>query len=110
MRAHVCPHCGCPLLAMPPIELEKRHKNLRVLSGAYWAGGILTILLAVLALLGMYVAVFNSELGSPWAMLGLAMTLAGAGITSLAISELIVGFLEIEENTRVTRLLLQRGR
>jgi rRNA maturation protein Nop10 len=104
LRASDCPHCGGPIRRSPPPQPKQRYRLLRLIGSMYAALGILTTLLAAfLAVVLIYFITQNDVSGATAAFLALVVCIT-AGITCIAVSEGIQVFLQIEQNTRATRL------
>jgi hypothetical protein len=90
----------------PPIELEKRFGALRLVGWLYLISGVLCIA-------GLMFSLFALEAKGGLAdnqRITLSVYFGAAAIGAFAISALINLMLAIEENTRATRMLLERMR
>lgn len=109
VRACDCPHCGGPLRELPlPAAAKAKYHLLRWMAAAYAALAIVAVLVAAsCAVLLVYFFLQGEAASATVTVLALAGSIT-AGITCFAISEGIGVFLQIEQNTRATRLAATR--
>jgi hypothetical protein len=83
---------------------------LRSLSRGYRLVAILSLVIAAVLAALMIVALLGGNTTAATSLFFAALGLAASAVTCFAISEAIVVFLDIEENTRATRQKLECGR
>jgi hypothetical protein len=102
--AAACPHCGRPILERT-VKIERRYRALRILASLYRICGALIAVAdaAIVVLFFDKVTSGQTEIAVP--VFAIVLGLIFGAVTCFALAEAISVFLDIEENTRGSRML-----
>ncbi len=109
MRAVLCPKCGCPIRTRYVPPLKPRYRFLRMLASGYQLAGVLFLLVGLLALVLGIAAATGDQSGSAFSFVIAVVGCLVAAATCIMTAEAIYVALDIEENTRASRQMLENS-
>ena len=98
-------------LQRPPkshVDVEKRYAALRLYVTIYRVAGLLCAIAATLCFFGLVVAAMASAIVTAMTLLGAGLLIALGAVSCYALAQGILVFIDMEENTRASRLYLAR--